>query len=744
MSIPVIIDTFYDTYLLDMQSNAAPSDISLSANGIVENSIINTVIGTLSTTDSDGGSFIYTLVTGTGDTNNVKFVLSGNQLLSNFVFDFESTSSYSIRVRSTDDGGLYVEKQFTILVANQNEYPLSVSLNTSTISENSTIGSVVGAFTGTDPDVGDVLSYALVSGTGSSGNSYFTISGNQLKTNASLDYETTPSLSINVRCMDLGGLYIDQQFTISVINVNEAPTNIYLSSATVPENSSNGHVVATITTTDSDVGDTFTFSLVSGTGSSGNGYFTIVGNELRVQTNIDYETTPTLSIRIRATDVGGLWTESPFTITVNNVNETPTTITLSTNTLFENTAIGAVVSTIYSTDPDESDTASYSLVSGNGSSGNGYFTISANHLTVAADIDYETTTTIPVRIRCTDLGLLSTEETFIFTVVNVNEAPTNVTLIGMSVPENSSIGYVVGTFNCEDPDALDSVTYTLVSGSGSTHNSKFTISGNQLLVNALIDYEVLAELTIRVRATDRGNLYFEKQFPITVINQADGIDIMLSNLSFNDDIAQNSVVSTIYTVTEIFSSTTYTYTLISGAGNADNDKFVVSGNQLIIKDKPNFYIQDTYSIRLRTADEIGNIFDKSFNITVTKIYGGYITLSKNSFNRNELVQINTEQAMLDYDKITILLANIPILFTADKSNHMITATIPRNYVNLGRNINKKYVIHVISAGNKYTHDIHISGDNSPDPHQVGSKRVVVPALKQEGSRGPGLKQKLFY
>ncbi|MEA5578418.1 calcium-binding protein, partial [Anabaena sp. UHCC 0451] len=59
-------------------------------------------------------TFTYSLVTGTGDTDNPSFSIVGNQLLTNASFDFETKNSYSVRLRTTDQDGLSLEKQFTI------------------------------------------------------------------------------------------------------------------------------------------------------------------------------------------------------------------------------------------------------------------------------------------------------------------------------------------------------------------------------------------------------------------------------------------------------------------------------------------------------------------------------------------------------------------------------------------------------------------------------------------------------
>lgn len=97
--------------------NHAPTDISLSASSIAENNAVGDVIGSLSTTDQDAGNtFTYSLVSGTGSTDNASFSITDANLKAGIAFDYETKSSYSIRVRTTDQGGLYFEKVFTITV----------------------------------------------------------------------------------------------------------------------------------------------------------------------------------------------------------------------------------------------------------------------------------------------------------------------------------------------------------------------------------------------------------------------------------------------------------------------------------------------------------------------------------------------------------------------------------------------------------------------------------------------------
>ena len=53
------------------------------------------------------------------------------------------------------------------------------------------------------------------------------------------------------------------------------------------------------------------------------------GTTIYVAGAIDFETTPTLSLTVRVTDSGGLSFTNSFTIAVSNVNERPTSVSLS-------------------------------------------------------------------------------------------------------------------------------------------------------------------------------------------------------------------------------------------------------------------------------------------------------------------------------------------------------------------------------------------------------------------------------
>jgi hypothetical protein len=215
--------------------NYAPTNLTLSNNTIAETQAIGTAIGTFTSTDPDtGNSFTYSLVTGTGATDNSLFAITNNQLTTNSVFDYETKNSYNIRVRTTDQGGLSFEKQLTIGVTDVNETPNNLTLSNSTVAENQVIGTVVGNLSSTDPDTGNTFTYSLVAGTGATDNSLFAITNNQLTTNTVFDYETKNSYSVRVKTTDQGGLSYEKQLTIGVNDLDEITGNPLINNGRTP------------------------------------------------------------------------------------------------------------------------------------------------------------------------------------------------------------------------------------------------------------------------------------------------------------------------------------------------------------------------------------------------------------------------------------------------------------------------------------------------------------------------------
>ena len=129
--------------------------------------------------------------------------------------------------------------------------------------------------------------------------------------------------------------------TITVDPVNDSPSDIDLSSSSVAEHQPVGTDVGALSTTDPDVDDVHDYTLVSGAGYDDNDSFTIDGDTLKTAESFDFGTKSTYSILVRSTDVGGLWVEDAFTVTVDPVDPDPWIV--SWGSAADHGALGEVV-----------------------------------------------------------------------------------------------------------------------------------------------------------------------------------------------------------------------------------------------------------------------------------------------------------------------------------------------------------------------------------------------------------------
>ena len=91
---------------------------------IAEEQAKGTEIGTL-TAESGTKPYTYELVAGIGSGDNADFIIDGDQLKSNKVFDFETKASYSIRIQTADKNGQTFAKAFTITISDVDELAIT-------------------------------------------------------------------------------------------------------------------------------------------------------------------------------------------------------------------------------------------------------------------------------------------------------------------------------------------------------------------------------------------------------------------------------------------------------------------------------------------------------------------------------------------------------------------------------------------------------------------------------------------
>ncbi|MFJ5359274.1 DUF4347 domain-containing protein, partial [Pectobacterium sp. CHL-2024] len=222
----------------------------------------------------------------------------------------------NVIANTNDSGQTFTSATFTVTnVADSTEYLNINGVKVSLINGNSvTLGSGYGS-----------ASVSLSAGTASISLSGATLSNADMGTllsgmtygNSSENPHTTARVVTLTQVTDSGAsnnsTALAISSTVAVVAVNDAPTDITLSSSSFGQSIGSNGTVGTLTATDVD-STTFTYSLVSGVGSTDNARFTLVGNSLRA---VDAATMAagTYSIRLQVSDGSDTY-EKTFTLTV--------------------------------------------------------------------------------------------------------------------------------------------------------------------------------------------------------------------------------------------------------------------------------------------------------------------------------------------------------------------------------------------------------------------------------------------
>lgn len=223
--------------------------------------------------------------------------------------NFEVKSSYLIRVRSTDAGWLFTEKELTITINDLNLAPSDLTLSGSKILENTFVWTTIWTFIWTD-DWEDnwALTYSLACTTGSVDDAKFSILWSTLRTATTINFESWATLSICVKVSD-GVLSLDKNFTIDIWNVNESPYNFIFTQNSFDENTATWFLVWNLSSQDEDTGDTHIYDFGSWLWSTDNSSFTMIWAQVYASFSPNYENKNLYQVKFKVTDSGWITTD---------------------------------------------------------------------------------------------------------------------------------------------------------------------------------------------------------------------------------------------------------------------------------------------------------------------------------------------------------------------------------------------------------------------------------------------------
>lgn len=452
------------------------------------------------------------------------------------------------------------------------------------IYENASLGTVIGIVNSSDVDSGQEIIYSSLTDAGDR----FRLVGGELTLHSKLNYEETSSFRLTVEAKDDGSPRLSSisVFNITVMDCNDLPTGLLFSGGVIPEFSEhtpagtqNGSVIGNFSTVDEDLGQSHVYSIVGGSEVVFINKSSLV---VAWAERLNFESRDLWTLKVRSTDPFGESVTSSVEIRLLDLNENPSGILLSADAFLEHAPLGTVVGSLSARDPDLHDNHTFALVS----NPSGVFSVEGRTLKIFADVDFETTikNPLPIVLRTTDSAGLSFEQALNITVLDKNEAPTDIILhpekpcgssSGICVEENERIGYRVGDITMADPDHNDPGICDVV------NDDVFNIENGAVLVNGDINFEALDSsrvISVEIRCRDKGGLIIAKSFNISVLDANDAPSaVSLSHQVVSSNASVGSLVGSFIVVDEDPSDSHVCYLL------DPESLFRVSGLQLFVE-----------------------------------------------------------------------------------------------------------------------------------------------------------------
>ena len=415
-------------------------------------------------------------------------------------------SAYEFRVRVYGDGTTYAAEwsapsalvkgatgQCVSPVFDEDSYAFSVG-------EDAGIGTEVGVVSTADPQ-GETVTYSI---TGGNEDGKFTIDNETGKITlaAVLDHETTAEYTLTVEAGDGSGGVAAVTVTVTVTDVAEAPSFDEASySFEVAEDAVVGDAVGTVSATDPDEDDTVSYAITVG---NADGKFNIGDGTgaITVASALDHETADSYTLTAQAADGSGGVAAVTVTVTVTDVAEAPVFDEPSyAFEVAEDAAVGNTVGAVSATDPDDGGTLSYAITAGN-ADGKFAIDVGTGAITVAGVLDRETTAEYTLTVEADDGSGGVAAVTVTVTVTDIAEAPSfDEARYTFEVAEDAATASSVGTVSATDPDAGDTLTYSITSGNAGSNFSIGSSTG-EVTVAGTLDPDVLAFYVLTIEARD--------------------------------------------------------------------------------------------------------------------------------------------------------------------------------------------------------------------------------------------------
>jgi VCBS repeat-containing protein len=558
----------------------------------------------------------------TGDTNINVSIVSG---IATITPSANWNGSETLTFSATDTGGLSVNQAVLFTVNPVNDAPVIAGVDTGSVTEDDdtdldTLLETSGALTITDVDAGEaVFTIATINGTygdltiDAAGNWDYAADNTQAVIQ---NLGITDTLTDTVSVTSFDGTTHDIVITIG--GINDAPTALN----DTPVVAEGGVAIFDLAANDIDIDNALDLNSIAITGAPANGSLIVNGNGTVTYTHDGSETIND-SFSYTIADITGAISN----IATVNVTVTPTNDLPSAQDDAQSVDEGNTVNiNLAANDTDIDSPLDLNSIAITGAPANGTLTVNANG-TVDYAHDGSQTISDSFSYTISDIsGAISNVATVSITVNPINNAPTTIGIIDVTVTEDSAPTKVDLKATFDDVDNLDSeLTYSIT---GNTNIGLFSSAAVNAVTGELdLDYaaDVNGSSQISIRATDPSGASVDTLFTVTVTPVND-TPVLVTNAGITAVGTSSTIISTAeLNVNDIDNTDTvivYTVTALP-----TNGELLLNGVPVTINS--NFTEEDIINNNLSYQSD-GTAANDQFAFTVSDGAGG--TISNNSFN----------------------------------------------------------------------------------------------------------------
>ena len=454
--------------------------------------------------------------------------------------------------------------------------------------ENTTFVGVVSA----SDEENNTISYSLTGGDDASLFSIDSSTGELSFTNtpnfeSPLDNGQDNTYELTITATDSSNNSTSQAITISVQDLNEAPTISSTAITSIEEDSLYSY---TVTATDVDAGDTL--SLEGTTIPTWLSFDAATGVLSGTPRN---EHVDSHSVVLTATDSTGATVTDSFSITVSNTNDAPTISSTAITSIEEDNLYSY---TVTATDVDEGDAQSLSFV---GTTIPTWLSFNAATGVLSGTPRNEHVDSHSVVITATDSTGATVTDSFSITVSNTNDAPTISSTAITSIEEDSLYSYTVTATDVDVGDTL--------SLEGTTIPTWLSFNAATGVLSGTPRNEHVDSHAVVITATDSTGATVTDSFSITVSNTNDAPTISSTAIT---SIEEDSLYSYTVTATDVDAGDT-----LSLEGTTIPTWLSFNAATGVLSGTPRNEHVDSHSVVITATDSTGATVTDSFSITVS-------------------------------------------------------------------------------------------------------------------------------